>query len=340
MTALRSDKCEPERINQVMGMAKNTAIRTTPIGPATVPTDALKPNPHNPRMLFDQLPLKTLEQSIDKVGILVPLVVFKAKGSDQYTILDGQRRWLCAQRLHLSEVPINEVAEPTVTQNIVTMFQIHKLRQDWELMPTALKLGILMQELNEKRDKPLAILTGLDVAVVTRCKKLLWYPKRYQETMLFAEPEERIKADFFIELYPILTDRLVSKMTWYKRDDLVERFLFKYQNRLSDFKSVTDFRKIKQFISIARAAGQEKAFETKFKKFIYDDKLGISYLEIGVARIHREAGKLTKSLGRIHADLQKLDVSEFLGEEEFWTELERLFKLIQSKLAAADRRPR
>ena len=38
-------------------------------------------------MLFDPLPLKTLEESIRKVGILVPLTVFKAKGSDQYTIL-------------------------------------------------------------------------------------------------------------------------------------------------------------------------------------------------------------------------------------------------------------
>jgi len=57
------------------------------------------------------------------------------------------------------------------------MFQIHKLRQDWELMPTALKLDVLMKELDETRDKPLAELTRLDVAVVVRCKKLLWYPK-------------------------------------------------------------------------------------------------------------------------------------------------------------------
>jgi hypothetical protein len=28
-----------------------------------VPTSSLRPNPHNPRMLFDELPLKTLEES-------------------------------------------------------------------------------------------------------------------------------------------------------------------------------------------------------------------------------------------------------------------------------------
>ena len=284
--------------------------------------------------------MKTLEESIAKVGILVPLTVFKEKGSVKYTILDGQRRWMCAQNIQLQEVPINEVAEPTTAQNIITMFQIHKLRQDWELMPTALKLGLLMQELDERKDKPLAELTGLDVAVVVRCKKLLWYPKSYQEMMLFADPTERIKADFFIELYPILTDRLVSKMKWYKRDTLIERFLFKYQNKLSEFRSVTDFRKIKQFTTLARVAGEEKQFDRKFKKFIFDDTLGISYLEIGAARIHREAGKLVKALSRIQADLQKLEVSEFFGEEELWVELENLLNIIRRKLAAADRRSR
>jgi ParB/RepB/Spo0J family partition protein len=137
-------------------------------------------------MLFDELPLKTLQESIRNVGILVPLTVYRERGADRYTILDGQRRWICAQRLNLPEVPINEVLEPSVAQNIVTMFQIHKLRKDWELMPTALKVGVLMDVLQERRETRLAELTGLDVAVVTRCRKLLWYPKKYQETMLYS----------------------------------------------------------------------------------------------------------------------------------------------------------
>src|SRR5438046_7696916 len=95
---------------------------------------------------------------------------------------------MCAQALKLKTVPVNEVQEPTMIQNIVTMFQIHKLRKDWELMPTALKLELLMDELKEKNERRLAELTGLDEAVVVRCKKLLSYPKRYQNMML--EPSE------------------------------------------------------------------------------------------------------------------------------------------------------
>src|SRR6266481_4520425 len=77
------------------------------LGPATVATNQLRANPHNPRKPFDELPLKTLEESIKRVGILVPLTVYKPKGSNNYTILDGQRRWICAQRLSLREVPIS-----------------------------------------------------------------------------------------------------------------------------------------------------------------------------------------------------------------------------------------
>jgi ParB/RepB/Spo0J family partition protein len=319
--------------------AHSTSVSSRePLGPASVPTDSLRPNPHNPRMLFDEAPLKTLEESIRKVGILVPLTVYRARGSERFTILDGQRRWVCAQRAALKNVPINEVAEPSVAENIVTMFQIHKLRKDWELMPTALKLGVLMDELKEKRERQLAELTALDVAVVSRCKKLLTYPKKYQNMMLFPEPDDRIKADFFIELYPVLNDRLVKTANWYDRNHMIDRFLFKYSHKLSGFKAITDFRKIKQYLVAARAAGQEKTVLAHLGRFIDDDTKDISYLEIDVARIRREASTISRYVERLRTTLKDLKVEEFLGEEELWNELEKLLTTIQKKLAAADRR--
>ena len=194
--------------------------RTEGIGVKNVPTDSLKANPHNPRMLFDRKPLKVLKESISRVGILVPLTVYSESKTGQLIILDGQRRWICAQELNLPEVPVNEVAEPSLAQNIVTMFQIHKLRQDWELMPTALKLAVLIRELEENNAARLAELTGLEQAVVIRCKKLLYYPKEYQDMTLDPDQDKRIKADFFIELYPVITDRDVKKMVWFQAGNI------------------------------------------------------------------------------------------------------------------------
>lgn len=308
------------------------------LGPKSVPTDSLIPNPHNPRRLFDKLPLQTLEESIKRVGVLVPLTVFQAKGSKKFTILDGQRRWICASNIGLENVPINEVPEPGTAQNIVTMFQIHKLREDWELMPTALKLEVLMEELDERRDSALADLTGLNAAVVTRCKKLLSFEPVYQDMMLYAEPNDRIKADFFIELYPVLNDRLVQTANWYNRREFIESFLRKYREGSSGFKSITDFRKIKQYLVIARAAGKEEEILEKLGELIDKDNVLISDLEIETAKIHREARNLVKTLTRIEEDLDALDVDQFLGEEDLWRTLETLIKKIGEKLAGADRR--
>ena len=132
-------------------MAPSKSPAPDNVGVKKIPTDTLGPNPHNPRMLFDRAPLETLKQSIAKVGILVPLTVYWGTSEKSFVILDGQRRWMCAKDLGLPEVPANQVAEPGVVENIVTMFQIHKLREDWELMPTALKIEVLMNALKEDR---------------------------------------------------------------------------------------------------------------------------------------------------------------------------------------------
>jgi ParB family transcriptional regulator, chromosome partitioning protein len=307
------------------------------VGVRTVPTAALKPNPHNPRYLFDREPLSTLKASIAKLGILVPLTVYEESSTGDYVILDGQRRWICAKELGLESVPVNLVEEPSLVQNIVTMFQIHKLREDWELMPTALKLQVLMERLRERNERQLAEITGLDAAVVSRCKKLLAYSPRYQEMMLVAEPSQRIKADFFIELYPVITDRVVTRMVWFKRDHFIKRMLSKYIHG-KGLKAVTDFRRIKQCVTAAKRADLADALSAKMQEFVERDDLTIDHLEITKAQIHAQARTVLATLNRMYESLSEIDAREFYGEEELWRQLERLYKLIERKLRDADRR--
>ncbi|HEX9945922.1 MAG TPA: ParB N-terminal domain-containing protein [Allosphingosinicella sp.] len=321
-----------------MSDALNNTISSAPEStPDRVPTKSLRPNPHNPRMLFDKEPLKALEDSIRRVGILVPITVYRAAGSDKYTILDGQRRWMCAGNIPLETVPINVVAEPSTAQNIVTMFQIHKLRKDWELMPTALKVEVLLQELGPQSDTQLAVITGLDVAVVTRCKKLLTYSTKYRDMMLMADPRDRIKADFFIELYPILTDRVLVRAKL-PREHVIDRMLFKYQNRKSGMKAITDFRKIKQYVAIARGAGREDEIIDRFSKFVEDDLMQLDELEIDVARVHKHAQTLTRNAVKLRTLVDEIAVDEYIGEESLWLELEKLVEAILKKAGNADRR--
>ena len=310
------------------------------IGVKTLQTEQVQPNPYNPRMLFDKAPLKTLEESIARVGILVPLTIYQRRSDGQFIILDGQRRWMCAQKLQMRTVPVNQVAEPSLVQNIVTMFQIHKLREDWELMPTALKLELLMKELREKSDRKLAELTGLDISVVTRCKKLLSYPKDFQDKMLDPNPDNRIKADFFIELYPFLHDRVVAKMSGYSPTALTKKMLNKYQSPDGGIKAVTDFRKVKQHIANARKAGKISILSHKLKEFIENEGFTPDHLLIPAADVSAQARSLHGKVEKLQEALTDLDVEEYLGEEDLWRALESLLHTIRKCLMAADRRIR
>jgi ParB/RepB/Spo0J family partition protein len=306
------------------------------VGVKTIPTRHLQPNPHNPRLLFDRAPLDILKKSIEKVNILVPLTVYWAKRQKTWFILDGQRRWICAQELGLKHVPVNQVAEPELVQNIVTMFQIHKLRADWELMPTALKLQVLMDALEEKREKQLAALTGLDQAVVARCKKLLSFPKKYQDMMLVPDPEKRVKADFFIELNAVLRDRNVQRMPWFHTEKFTTQMLDRYS--AGKLKAVTDFRKVKQHINTAVKAGRTKAISDRLKEFAEQPTLPVEHLAIQSAAVTAKVREVTTTVRKLEQLLRHMNAADYYGEEALWSRLEALVDLIRVRLAEVERR--
>jgi ParB family transcriptional regulator, chromosome partitioning protein len=317
---------------------KSEAVGTSVIGVKYLSTMQLHANPHNPRMLFDKLPLDVLRESIGRVGILVPLTVYLESARNRFVILDGQRRWICAQEVGLEKVPVNQVAEPSLVQNIVTMFQIHKLREDWELMPTALKVELLMKEVGDRNNARLAELTGLDEAVIVRCKKLISYDKRFQDMMLDPDPEKRVKADFFIELYPVLHDRDVTEFEWFSPVRFTKQMLSKYLEEPRTIKAVTDFRLIKQHITNARRVGSMKQFATRLRDFAEEHDTAVAHLEMAEASIHAEAKAIVRKVDTLEKILAELDVEAYYGEEDLWNSITRLLEALERKLREADKR--
>jgi ParB family transcriptional regulator, chromosome partitioning protein len=315
-------------------MASEEAVHA--IGVKQLPIKSLQPNPHNPRLLFDRADMDILRSSIERVGILVPLTVYRESRTGIYRILDGQRRWICAEQAGLTEVPVNEVSEPSLVQNIVTMFQIHKLRKDWELMPTALKLELLMRELKEKGERRLAALTGLDEAVVVRCKKLLSYSKKYQDMMLDPDRDNRAKADFFIELYVVVTDRNVTKFDWFSRNRFTDEMLKKTE--AGGLHSVTEFRTVKQHINNAAKAKKLPAISKRLREFAENPAVTVSHLEIQSARVAATARMLTRAVDSLTNQLSALDEDQYYGQDELWDKLEKLSTIIRSALRKVGRR--
>src|SRR5688572_29845300 len=114
--------------------------------------------------------MNQLLKSICEVGIKVPLAVVKTNSG--YALLDGDSRWRCAKKLNLKEVPLLVQPETTPLENLLTMFNIHNVRSDWDLMPMDLKLrdvrDLLEAEGQSASPKALAGVTGVSLPTVRR----------------------------------------------------------------------------------------------------------------------------------------------------------------------------
>ena len=68
-----------------------------------LPIDALRPNPNQPRIEFDEVSLRSLSDSIRRYGILQPLTVRRTE--EGYELIAGERRLRAAKLAGLREVP-------------------------------------------------------------------------------------------------------------------------------------------------------------------------------------------------------------------------------------------
>jgi ParB family chromosome partitioning protein len=180
--------------------AKHTAVLEH------VPTRSVRRNEHNPRLIFRGEELEELADSIQDIGVQVPISVFREAGT--YVLIDGERRWRACQMINRPEIPAIIYPKPGPVQNIVFMFNIHRFRKDWDPLPTAMKLEELKQ-LVEKKDgvspteAQLAALTGMSRGAIRRCKLIMEIPASARRDILAElekpEPARRITTDLFVE---------------------------------------------------------------------------------------------------------------------------------------------
>ncbi len=211
--------------------------------------DQLKPSPNNPRGLFDEEPLKDLKESIRVHSVLVPLIVYKLPAQEIYSIIDGERRYRCCKELKEENVnikiPVNIVETPDSMSSVIYMFNIHSFRESWELMPTALSLKKIIEDLEIKDDKELNQITGLSIPQIKRCKTILNFPEKYQKLSLEPDVKKRIPSNFWIELYPVLEIAKKQIPDIYNelgRDGITDKMVEKYKAK--NIKSVIHFRRI------------------------------------------------------------------------------------------------
>ncbi len=90
-------------------MAESAAVdgAFAPAGVQMAPIESLRPNPDQPRKIFDRDDLEELAASIRDKGVLQPILVRSHPKEDGvWQIIAGERRWRAAQLARLTEAPI------------------------------------------------------------------------------------------------------------------------------------------------------------------------------------------------------------------------------------------
>jgi len=90
-------------------VAESAAVdgASAPVGVQMAPIESLRPNPDQPRKVFDRDDLEELAASIRDKGVLQPILVRSHPKEDGvWQIIAGERRWRAAQLARLTEAPI------------------------------------------------------------------------------------------------------------------------------------------------------------------------------------------------------------------------------------------
>jgi len=247
-----------------------------------IPPGKIKRNPDNPRIFFRPKEMETLMASIGKYGIQVPITVYAEGG--HYVLIDGERRWRCADKLNLKTIPALVQPKPSPLDNLLLMFNIHALREQWDYFTIANKLPSVIQEFKKLHGKEpneieLSEATGLTRSQVRRCRVLLDLPKKYKDLLVdelsLPKQSQQLSEDFFIEMEKSLKtvqSRVPAAVQNLDRvrDALIKKF------RSGVIGNITDFRKLSKIAtSIEKIGVQEREAKMAIQQILSPNKVGI-----------------------------------------------------------------
>jgi len=169
------------------GAAAAPAPQAVPVADGNVVQVAIaqvKPNPNQPRRDFDEQAMLELAQSVERDGIIQPIIV-RRTAPQEYQIIAGERRWRAATLAKLTNVPVivreaddQKVLELAIVENIQRE-DLHPIELAIAFERMASELGLSHEEIGQK--------TGKDRTTVTNAIRLLQLPLAVQQLISSGE---------------------------------------------------------------------------------------------------------------------------------------------------------
>lgn len=262
----------------------------------------IRRNEQNPRIDFPPARIEALADSIEEEGILVPLTVYRdPDGKTEYVLLDGERRWRAAKLINRPSVPAWRIPKPDGVQNVVTMFNIHMMRDDWGEMATALALKKIIEALGTADVEELRRRTGLTKDRIQNIKRVLKFPSEWHEKVL----DGTIKFNLLVELdKAVLTkaqDPKKAAVIQASESQLRDIFLRKYiDGSLGD---VVDLRKVGMLIDTATSKHYGSRVRARAKRALREL---FTKPELTVAEAYQFGAAASVEIKNIIRDLEHL----------------------------------
>jgi len=143
-----------------------------------LPLKLIRPNPGQPRKVFDSEHLEELKQSIEAHGVLQPILVRPA-AAGQYEIVSGERRWRAARLAGLQTIPVVvRVADDAQSLELAIVENVQ--RQDLDPIEKA-KGFLMLHEHFGLNHEAIAARVGLQRSTIANFVRLLELPKEVQD---------------------------------------------------------------------------------------------------------------------------------------------------------------
>lgn len=138
-----------------------------------IPVGQIKPNPRQPRTVFEEEALAELVHSIKEFGLMQPIVV-RQIAHDEYELVMGERRWRASQEVGLDAIPaiVRETPDDSMLRNAL-LENIH--RAQLNPLEEAAAYQQLLEEF-EVTHEELAARLGRSRPVITNMIRLLKLP--------------------------------------------------------------------------------------------------------------------------------------------------------------------
>lgn len=230
-----------------------------------IPLEQLECDPNQPRRDFGtDSDTNTLLQDIRDVGVEVPLAVMSVT-PNRYTILDGHRRYKCAQRLKLATVPCRIYEKLSPAEMERKRYNIQNNRRPWRPLERSNAIERIKEAANLKTDKEVAEFIGLSISVVNSSLRIRREKMEYIE-MMERHHLTQTYRDEFLKLRP-----KIHKVKNFEADEIVEIIFQKIES--GKVANAKELRVLKRIFN--RDSVNENALEL----FLSDPEMTIKALE-------------------------------------------------------------